>query len=564
MFIRSPEEKEEIAAFQAQNPMMVDRSPEATKICMIMSSALERREDLAGEEYQAYQESMRLMGYLGELGRINENISLYVIARDLAKRLQFHEERGSCQLLHLLWYSTPDRDFKDGAVKNMYDILRQQGITDIPSLQRALLASEVKIPIQSSLVENASRFPTLRLHGLHGRHLGEKPKLLIGQPEEPATLICRMVDSDGEHFKTIRDHSSAYLDLSEMNSKLTQRIGLREAALEIFAVNRLGWDCVQAMAEILVLPGSWRKEIIDELEDYVRAAETEVKAYSFLKGLWLKIKRRLSYVGYGLDFVETHDTVKGAAQILAHDTTAKDQVISNILYYVRKSIFIADGLRLCPPIINLMREKKATYDEAAILTVSLLRSLSIQSGLVEVRGGKIQKHYLPTYTFDGQMFAVDYFDEIRRMNAHLRAKTRMKIKSLEYVEDERKEETNFALGWLDNYFSPEGQGKHQVAILRNYDEQDLNELRKFSVREATITRRPRIPGTVDTRARASEPDRRGKQVGKVPWDGKAMYYGRCPRCGKMIRPEDEITWWKPNEGETRWIHVKCTQRARRT
>jgi hypothetical protein len=574
MFIRSPEEKEEIVAFQTQNPMMVDCRQEATKICMIMSSGLGRKESLAGEEYQAYQESMRLMGYLAELGRIRENISLYVISRDLAKRLQFHEERGSGQLLHLLWYSTPDRDFKDSAVRNMYDTLHQQGLSDIPSLQRALLASEVKTPVQPSLVENASKFPTLRLHGLHGKHLGEKPKLLIGQPEEPATLICRMVDSDGEHFKTIRDYSSAYLDLSEMNNKLAQRIGLREVALEIFAMNRLGWDYAQAMAEILVLPGSWRKEILDELEDYVKNVETEVRAYSFLKGLWLKIKKRLSYVGYGLDFVETHDTVKHAAQILARDTIAKDQVLSNILYYVRQSISIDDDLRVCPPIINMMREKKATYDEAAILTVSLLRSLDIQSGLVEIRGGKNQKHYLPTYMFDRQTFVVDFFDEIGTMNAQVRATTRMKIRNLEYVEDERREETSFALGWLGHYFSPEGQSKHQVAALRNYDEQDLNELRRLSVK-ATITRRPltRVE-TVGTKPRAPQPVRRGKEAGTIPWDGtviQAIYYGRCPRCGKAIKPEDEITWWKPEypkepktEGETRWIHVKCAREARRT
>jgi replicative superfamily II helicase len=562
MFIRSAEEREEIVAFQAQNPMMADCAPEATKICMIMSSALERRQDLAGEEYQAYQESTRLMGYVGELGRIKENISLHVISRDLAKRLQFHEERGSGQLLHLLWYSTPDNDFKDRTVKSTYDTLHQQGLSDVLSLQKALLADEDKIPIRSSLIKNASGFPILTLHGLHGKHLGEKPKLLIGQLEEPATLICRMVDSDGEHFKTIRDYSSAYLDLSELNNKLTQRIGLREVALEIFAMNRLGWDYAQAMAEILILPGSWRKEILDELEDYVRNIETEVRAYSFLKGVWLKIKRRLSYVGYGLDFVETHDTVGHAAQILARDTSTNDQVISNILYYVRKSISIAGGLRLCPPIINLMREKKATYDEAAILTVSLLRSLGIESGLVEVRGGKIQKHYLPTYTFGGQVFVVDYFDEIGTRDAHVRAKTRVKIRSLEYVEDERREETSFTLGWLEHYFSPKGQGKRQVATFHNYEEQDLSELRKFSVGEATIARRPRIPETVDKKAGASRPALEEKEAGRIPSDGsvvQAMYYGRCLRCGKVIKPEDRITWWKPTKGETRWIHAKCAK-----
>jgi hypothetical protein len=370
------------------------------------------------------------------------------------------------------------------------------------------------------------------------------------------------VDSDGEHFKTIRDYSSAYLDLSELNNKLTQRIGLREVALEIFTMNRLGWDYAQAMAEILVLPGSWRKEILDELEDYVRSVETEVRAHSFLKGLWLKIKRRLSYVGYGLDFVETYETVKRAAQILARDTIAKEQAISNILYYVRRSISIADGLRLCPPVINLMREKKAAYDEAAILTVSLLRSLGIQSGLVEVRGGKVQKHYLPTYTLGGQIFIVDYFDEIRIMNAHVRAKTRMKVRSLEYGEDERREETSFTLAWLEHYFSPEAQGKHQVASLRNYEEQDLSELRQFSVREATIARRPRIPETVDKKAGVSRPTLEEKEAGRIPSDGsvvQAIYYGRCPRCGKMIKPEDRITWWKPTKGETRWIHAKCAK-----
>jgi replicative superfamily II helicase len=567
MFIRSPEEKEEIVVFQTQNPMMVDCSPEATKICMIMLSALEKREDLAGEEYQAYQESTRLMGYLSELGRIKENISLYVISHDLAKRLQFHEERGSGQLLHLLWYSTPDRDFKDSAVRNMYDTLGQQGFSDIPALQRALLADEVNIPSLSSLTENASRFPTLRLDTVHGKHLGEKPKLLIGKPEEPSTLICRMVDSDGEHFKTIRDYSFAYLDLSEMNNKLAQTIGLREVALEIFAMNRLGWDYAQATIEILVLPGSWRKEILDELEDYVKNVETEVRAYSFLKGLWLKIKRKVSYVGYGLDFVETHDTVGHAAQILGRDTLTKDQVISNILYYVRNSISIANGFRLCPPVINLMREKNATYDEAAILTVSLLRSSDIQSGLVEVREGKTKKHYLPTYTFGGQIFVVDFFDEIRAMNAHVRGKTRMKIRNLEYVEDERRDETSFTCGWLRHYFSPENQPKHQVATLRNYDEQDLNELKKLSVKEATITRRSQTPKPIETRVEASRPDRIRKEAKPIPWDGtvvQATYYGHCPRCGKMIKPEDEITWWKPNEGEMRWIHAKCARETRRT
>jgi hypothetical protein len=212
-----------------------------------------------------------------------------------------------------------------------------------------------------------------------------------------------------------------------------------------------------------------------------------------------------------------------------------------------------------------MREKKATYDEAAILTVSLLRSLGIESGLVEVRGGKIQKHYLPTYTFGGQVFVVDYFDEIRTMNARVRAKTRMKIRSLEYAEDERREETSFALDWLEQYFSPEGQGKHQVATLRNYDEQDLSELSRFSVKEATITRRPRIPKTVDKKTGASRPAPEEKEAGRIPSDGsvvQAVYYGRCPKCGKMIKPEDRITWWKPTKGETRWIHAKCARANR--
>ena len=46
----------------------------------------------------------------------------------------------------------------------------------------------------------------------------------------------------------------------------------------------------------------------------------------------------------------------------------------------------------------------------------------------------------------------------------------------------------------------------------------------------------------------------------VPWDGTratADYTGWCPRCHHRIRPGDEITWWKDNNGDVKWIHLKC-------
>lgn len=46
----------------------------------------------------------------------------------------------------------------------------------------------------------------------------------------------------------------------------------------------------------------------------------------------------------------------------------------------------------------------------------------------------------------------------------------------------------------------------------------------------------------------------------VPWDGTratADYTGWCPRCHHRIRPGDEITWWKGDNDDVKWIHLKC-------
>jgi hypothetical protein len=48
--------------------------------------------------------------------------------------------------------------------------------------------------------------------------------------------------------------------------------------------------------------------------------------------------------------------------------------------------------------------------------------------------------------------------------------------------------------------------------------------------------------------------------GHVAWDGSratADYTGWCPRCHRRIRPGDEITWWKDDTDDVKWIHLKC-------
>lgn len=570
VFIRSLEEKEEITTFQSQNPVLIDCSPEAAKICMIMSSAMQRSGHLDSDEYQAYKESIRLMGYVSELGRIKDNISLMVIARDLAKRLQFHEQRGSGQLLNLIWWSTPDSDLKDKTVKAIYDELEHKGIRDIVSLLGAISQSD-SLPVPDALSQNTRKFPVIDFHSLDGKHIGENVKLLIKPFEEPTTLMCRIVDSKGEHRRNLERWVEPYVNLSELNKELTKNVGLRKAALEIFASNRFGWDYQQAMLEMLVLPSSWRKDVLEELEDYLRDLETEVRTYSFLKEVWLKIKRKISYLGFGIGFVETGQTVQRIMQILTRDTDTKDQRISNIIYFVRRALDVVDISRFCPPVVYLLKDKKATYDEIAILTVSLLRSLGIESGLVEVRGGMTERHYLPTYVLEGDMFAVDYFSEISEMNARVRGKRdrRIKIRSLRYIEDQRSDQTSFALGWLQEYFASEGRGGRRTVWLRNYADSDLDELKKYS---ALHIQSPAIPSRIDTGVplrkkpprESPPPPKLEKGVRRIPWDGtivEAKYYGGCPICGGLIEPEDEITWWKPDTGETRWIHAKCAKRS---
>ena len=48
--------------------------------------------------------------------------------------------------------------------------------------------------------------------------------------------------------------------------------------------------------------------------------------------------------------------------------------------------------------------------------------------------------------------------------------------------------------------------------------------------------------------------------GHVPWDGSstnAEFEGWCPRCHRRIHLGDKITWWKDNDDDVRWIHLKC-------
>lgn len=48
--------------------------------------------------------------------------------------------------------------------------------------------------------------------------------------------------------------------------------------------------------------------------------------------------------------------------------------------------------------------------------------------------------------------------------------------------------------------------------------------------------------------------------GHVPWDGSSVsadFEGWCPRCHRRIRLGDKITWWKDDNGNTKWIHLKC-------
>lgn len=564
MFIRSPEEKEEITAFQTQNPMLADCGSEAAKICMIMSSAIQRSGHLTGDEYQAYKESIRLMGYMSELGRIKDNISLMVIGRDLAKRLQFHEERGAGQLLNLIWWSTPDNDFKDRTIEAIYEELRRKEIRDMTSLLAATSQSDFK-PVSGVLWTNATRFPSIDILGLDGKHVGEDVKLLIKPFGEPANLMCRTADSKGEYQKNLDGWVEPYVSLSELNKELTRHVGLKRVALELFSSNRFGWDYQQVMLEILVLPSSWRREALQELEDYLKDLETEIRTYSFLKELWLKIKRRINYVEFGAGFVEASQEARKIAQILTRDAGTNDQNISNIIYFIRRAVEIIDVNRLCPPVANLLKGRKASYDEVAIITASLFRCLGIESGLVEVRGGITERHYLPTYVLESDMFVVDYFNEISEMNARIRLKgdRRIKIRNLRYLEDQRNDHASFAFKWLQQYLAPENRGERETIRLRNYDDSDLDELKKYSSPYTPSLRRLSRKGKVPAKRRLEEPPEPCAQFVKEPKASlsvtvvEAKYHGRCALCGGLIEPEDQITWWRPDSGETRWVHVKC-------
>lgn len=155
--LRSVEEREEVQTFIETNPMFADCDAETAKVAMVLQKAM-RGEEFPEEEYQTIRLATQIMGYVAELGVLTQNYSAYAIARDVAKRLQYHQPRGAGQLLNLIWYSTANNDEKERNVRAIQPTTENRRAKSPPT--ERITATGITPPgTHSSSREHGQRIP---------------------------------------------------------------------------------------------------------------------------------------------------------------------------------------------------------------------------------------------------------------------------------------------------------------------------------------------------------------------------------------------------------------------
>jgi hypothetical protein len=306
------------------------------------------------------------------------------------------------------------------------------------------------------------------------------------------------------------------------------------------------------LCELLILPGSWRASVSEEVQAFLARTRPEVHTEGFARKLSRAIKKLFSYTSYVNDFVIVTPILRKVAEILARQSTAPFGKATEIAYFLKMHITADEEVGELDPAINILHNMKTTSLGLSVLTCSLMRSAGLTSSLVEVRGGRFSRHALPVYWEEGHGYVLDLFDE---SDLGLRARSTA-AKTFEIVQlriparGSKEIVSGKHLEWVENYI---GDNAPRYYHVRNFTTEEYASLEIQPLPDARIEGRPKI--AVEHRPSVGPKG--------LPWDRtttQAEYEGRCSLCGGRIKIGDEITWWNPDRENTRWVHVNCLRR----
>ncbi len=526
--LRSVEEREEVQSFIEANPIFADCEPEAAKVAMVLYKALQG-EEFPEEEYQTIRLATQIMGYIAEVGLLTQNYSAYAIARDTAKRLQYHQSRGSGQLLNLIWVSTANNDEKERNVRAIFNQLSRKGILSPRQLRVSL--EELEMP--SALTENtANGYPYFDRPQIDGKHLGEDIKLLLPNLPERSTLYCIPTGTASAKPLTLRDLN--YVSLSKTFPELVENVGIRKFWVECLSYNRFGWDYAKILCEMLVLPNSWNPSVLEELESIVSGQLAQARSTGLFRRVVRRVKRVFSYAAYANDFVERTSITVKAAEILTRSNKQPMTCILEIGHFARRQIRIEETAAEPEPVLNILRKNTTNHFGLAVLVCSLLRSSGLSCNLAEVRKGR-QKSVLPVCSFDNRSLLLDLFDEASEGFEVRGGSKRFEIIAFQFPETDRPPEEGRHLEWLEQYAGDSQNKRYRV---RNYTNEDYDSLRSMI---QTVEPIPPLP---TPRASATSQVPIVQPIGSVATSAHASADGArlnrtklsvpCPTCGSTL------------------------------
>ena len=298
---------------------------------------------------------MGILGYISELGILTRNYSAYVIARDMAKRLQYHEARGCGQLLNLIWFSTANNDEKERNVRATFNYLRKKAIQSPRQLKELLDGAELEPnEVPSQLTSNTTTgYSCIDKPRIDGKHLGEDIKLLL--PGLPEKVIVSCIPTGTAIDKPLTLQDSNFLSLSKMLPELVENVGIRNFWIEFFAFNRFGWDYGKTFCELLVLPNSWNPSVLQELDSLLSGTLPQIRSAGFIRRLVRRVKRMFSYAAYANGFVEQTPIATQAALILTRHAQTPMKKMLEIGHFARKQVSIEETPTEPEPVINILR-----------------------------------------------------------------------------------------------------------------------------------------------------------------------------------------------------------------
>jgi replicative superfamily II helicase len=467
--LRSVEEREKVESFTVANPIFADCEQENAKAGMVLFDAMRGRE-FPEEEYQTIRLAIGILGFVSELGVLNENYSVYVVARDMARRLQYHDARGSGQLLNLIWFSTANNDEKERNVRATFSYLDRKMVQSPRNLRECLLQEELEPnELPNQLVSNTTAsYAFIETPNLDGKHFGEDIKLILPGLPEKATIFCISTGTGDDKALTLRD--SNFLSLSKKFPELVENVGIRSFWLEFFTFNRFGWDYAKAFCELIILPNSWKPSVLKELQSLLSEALPQIRSTGFVRRLVNRVKWLFSYAAYANDFIEQTPIMAQVAMVLTRHAETPMKKMLEIGHFARKQILQDEALGEPEPMINVLRELKTNRLGFTVLVASLLRSSGVDCSLVEVRReGK--RSVIPVCSEGGHNFLLDVFDE-----ASLGLDVRGGSKQFEIVQFHfqaviEPEEESRHLEWVEQYSGDNIRKRYRI---RNFTDQDYS------------------------------------------------------------------------------------------